>query len=385
MTQAEQSYSPGLEGVIAATTRISYLDVDHEQIVVRGYDLMELARQMRYPEVAYLVIYGRLPSSGELQAFTGALREGAELPEAAYRLLAVLPRTMEIMDAQRTVISFLGGLEDPEALRDTSEEANLRRGVRLLARMPTLTANAYRAVRGLPLVRPEPVADFAENFLYMILGTRPDPQAVRVFDLTLTCYIEHEMPNSTFAARVIASTLSDMYGAVAGAAASLKGPLHGGANEAVARMLVDIRDHGGAAATERYVVDRLQRKERIMGFGHRVYMKKYDPRAQLLRTYIPELASRRPEGPELVRIYQALEEVMYREKGLYPNADYPVGLIYYLLGIPIELYTPIFLVARTAGLVAHVAEQHAHNRLFRPRVLYEGPRGLRVGTPAEKG
>lgn len=122
-----------------------------------------------------------------------------------------------------------------------------------------------------------------------------------------------------------------------------------------------------------------------MGFGHRVYMKKYDPRAQLLRTYIPELASRRPEGPELVRIYQALEEVMYREKGLYPNADYPVGLIYYLLGIPIELYTPIFLVARTAGLVAHVAEQHAHNRLFRPRVLYEGPRGLRVGTPAEKG
>jgi citrate synthase len=385
MTQAEQSYSPGLEGVIAATTRISYLDVDHEQIVVRGYDLMELARQMRYPEVAYLVIYGRLPSSGELQAFTGALREGAELPEAAYRLLAVLPRTMEIMDAQRTVISFLGGLEDPEALRDTSEEANLRRGVRLLARMPTLTANAYRAVRGLPLVRPEPGADFAENFLYMILGTRPDPQAVRVFDLTLTCYIEHEMPNSTFAARVIASTLSDMYGAVAGAAASLKGPLHGGANEAVARMLVDIRDHGGAAATERYVVDRLQRKERIMGFGHRVYMKKYDPRAQLLRTYIPELASRRPEGPELVRIYQALEEVMYREKGLYPNADYPVGLIYYLLGIPIELYTPIFLVARTAGLVAHVAEQHAHNRLFRPRVLYEGPRGLRVGTPAERG
>lgn len=385
MTQAEQSYSPGLEGVIAAATRISYLDVDHEQIVVRGYDLMELARQMRYPEVAYLVIYGRLPSSGELQAFTGALREGAELPEAAYRLLAVLPRTMEIMDAQRTVISFLGGLEDPEALRDTSEEANLRRGVRLLAWMPTLTANAYRAVRGLPLVRPEPGAEFAENFLYMILGTRPDAQAVRVFDLTLTCYIEHEMPNSTFAARVIASTLSDMYGAVAGAAASLKGPLHGGANEAVARMLVDIRDHGGAAATERYVGDRLQRKERIMGFGHRVYMKTYDPRAQLLRTYIPELASRRPEGPELVRIYQTLEEVMYREKGLYPNADYPVGLIYYLLGIPIELYTPIFLVARTAGLVAHVAEQHAHNRLFRPRVLYEGPRGLRVGTPAEKG
>jgi len=375
MTQA--SYSPGLEGVIAAATSISYLDVEHEQIVLRGYDLIELARTKRYTEVAYLTLYGHLPSAEELAGFEGQLKAEAELPEEVYRLLELLPPRMHVMDAQRTALSFLAGLEDPDELRDSSPEANLRKGVRVLARMPAITANAYRALRGLPPVRPDPSLGFAEGFLYMLTGGRPDAEAVRVFDLTLTCYIEHEMPNSTFAARVIASTLSDLYGALVGAAASLKGPLHGGANEAVAHMLLDILQHGGAEAAEAYILERLRRGERIMGFGHRVYMRRYDPRALLMREFLPALASRRPEGEELVRIHGVVERVMQREKGLYPNADYPAGLIYYLLGIPIELYTPIFLVARTAGLVAHVTEQHANNRLFRPRVLYEGPRGLR--------
>ncbi|MCL6498876.1 MAG: citrate synthase [Firmicutes bacterium] len=375
MTQA--SYSPGLEGVIAAATSISYLDVEHEQIVLRGYDLIELARTKRYTEVAYLTLYGHLPSAEELAGFEGQLKAEAELPEEVYRLLELLPPRMHVMDAQRTALSFLAGLEDPDELRDSSPEANLRKGVRVLARMPAITANAYRALRGLPRVRPDQSLGFAEGFLYMLTGGRPDAEAVRVFDLTLTCYIEHEMPNSTFAARVIASTLSDLYGALVGAAASLKGPLHGGANEAVAHMLLDILQHGGAEAAEAYILERLRRGERIMGFGHRVYMRRYDPRALLMREFLPALASRRPEGEELVRIHGVVERVMQREKGLYPNADYPAGLIYYLLGIPIELYTPIFLVARTAGLVAHVTEQHANNRLFRPRVLYEGPRGLR--------
>lgn len=374
MTQA--SYSPGLEGVIATSTSISYLDTEHEQIVLRGYDLIELARRKRYTEVAYLTLYGKLPSGAELEAFEGQLREHAQLPEPAERLLDILPPRMHVMDAQRTVLSFLAGLEDPRELQDTSFEANLRKGVRVLARMPALTANAYRALRGLPRVQPDPSLGFSEGFLYLLLGHRPDPNAARVFDLTLTCYIEHEMPNSTFAARVIASTLSDLYGALVGAAASLKGPLHGGANEAVAHTLLEILQQGGADAAEGYVLERLRRGERIMGFGHRVYMRRYDPRALLMREFLPALAARRPEGEELVRIHGIVERVMHREKGLYPNADYPAGLIYYLLGIPIELYTPIFLVARTAGLVAHVAEQQAHNRLFRPRVLYEGPRGL---------
>lgn len=377
-----EAYSPGLEGVIATATSISYLDVDHEQIVVRGYDLIELARQMSYPEVAFLVIYGRMPSPAEANEFEAGLKRQAALPDEVQRLMQILPPRMEVMDGQRTVLSFMAGLEDPDELRDTSVEANLRKGMRILARMPAITAGVYRTLRGLPPVKPDPALTFAENFLYMLTGTRPDAQAARVFDMTLTCYIEHEMPNSTFAARVIASTLSDIYGAMCGAAASLKGPLHGGANEAVARMLVDILQHGGAQGAEAYIMDRLQRKERIMGFGHRVYMKKYDPRAYLLKEYIPQLAAKRPDGQELYQIYQTVERVMHREKGLFPNADYPVGLIYYLLGIPVELYTPIFLAARTAGLAAHVAEQHAANRLFRPRVLYEGPRGLHPGTRA---
>jgi citrate synthase len=375
MTQP--AYSPGLEGVIATATSISYLDTEHEQIVLRGYDLMELARSKRYTEVAYLTLYGRLPEASEIATFEDRLRQEAELPEEVYRLLDLLPSRMHVMDAQRTVLSYLAGLEDPAELQDTSPEADLRKGVRVLARMPALTANAYRALRGLPRVRPDPSLGFSEGFLYMLVGTRPDPEAVRVFDVTLTCYIEHEMPNSTFAARVIASTLSDLYGALVGAAASLKGPLHGGANEAVAHMLLEILEAGGSARAEQYVLDRLRRSERIMGFGHRVYMRRPDPRAVFLREALPGLAGRRPEGEELLRIYGVVEAVMRREKGLHPNADYPVGLLYYLLGIPIELYTPIFLAARTAGLVAHVAEQHGDNRLFRPRVLYQGPRGLR--------
>lgn len=375
MTQP--AYSPGLEGVIATATSISYLDTEHEQIVLRGYDLMELARSKRYTEVAYLTLYGRLPEASEIATFEDRLRQEAELPEEVYRLLNLLPSRMHVMDAQRTVLSYLAGLEDPAELQDTSPEADLRKGVRVLARMPALTANAYRALRGLPRVRPDPSLGFSEGFLYMLVGTRPDPEAVRAFDLTLTCYIEHEMPNSTFAARVIASTLSDLYGALVGAAASLKGPLHGGANEAVAHMLLEILEAGGSARAEQYVLDRLRRGERIMGFGHRVYMRRPDPRAVFLREALPGLAGRRPEGEELLRIYGVVEAVMRREKGLHPNADYPVGLLYYLLGIPIELYTPIFLAARTAGLVAHVAEQHGDNRLFRPRVLYQGPRGLR--------
>ena len=376
MPEAEPTYSPGLEGVIAAATAISYLDVEHEQIVVRGYDLIELARRLDYTRIAYLVIHGRLPSDDEHRAFEQALADQAALPEAVLRILQLLPPTTDVMDAQRTAISALAGFEAPEELHSPTPEADARMGIRLLARMPAITANAYRIPRGLPPLQPDPGLGFSARFLQMVTGQRPDPQAARVFDLTLSCYVEHEMPNSTFAARVIASTLSDLYGAVAGAAASLKGPLHGGANEAVARMLLEILERGGASVAEAYVMERLARKERIMGFGHRVYMRRYDPRAYLLKDAIPQLAHRRPEGPELVRIYQIVERVMLREKGLYPNTDYPVGLLYYLLGIPIELDTPIFLAARTAGLVAHVMEQHANNRLFRPRVLYQGPRGL---------
>ncbi|MCI0439458.1 MAG: citrate synthase [Chloroflexi bacterium] len=373
----QQTYSPGLEGVIATRTSVSYLDVDIEKILVRGYDLIELARNLRYTDVAYLAIYGRLPTEAEGRQFCDRLRAEAALPDGLYRLFEILPKNMVPMDALRTGISFAAGYEDTELLRDNSHEANLEKGIRLLAKVPAITMNSYRALNDMPFVKPDPQMGYVENFLYMLKGERPDAQALDAFDRIHMCYIEHEMPNSTFAARVIASTLADIYGAATGAVASLKGPLHGGANEAAIEMLVDILENGGAGRAEAIMREKLARRERIMGFGHRVYMKKYDPRALFLRDYIPRLASRVPDGEELAAIYRTVEKVMFEERSLYPNTDYPIGLLYYLLGIPVPLYTPLFLCSRVAGLVAHVLEQHDDNRLFRPRVIYDGERTLR--------
>lgn len=372
-----QPFSPGLDGVIATNTRVSYLDTDIEQILVRGYDLIELARGLRYTDVAYLVINGRLPSEAEARSFSDTLVAEADVPDAVYRLFESMPKSTVPMDALRTGISFLAGYEDPELLRDTSHEANLQKGIRLLAKVPTLTINSYRALNGQPIVKPDPETGHVENILYMLRGEHPDAEALDAFDRIHMCYIEHEMPNSTFAARVIASSLSDIYGAIAGAVASLKGPLHGGANEVAIETMLEIQGQGGPDRAEPYIMEKLAQGARIMGFGHRVYMRKHDPRALFLMDYIPRLAERTADGKDLSAIYSKIEEVMFREKGLFANTDFPIGLLYYLLGIPVPLYTPLFLAARVPGLVAHVLEQHDENRLFRPRVIYEGERGLK--------
>ncbi len=370
------SYSPGLEGVIAAETAISILDTDVEQIVVRGYDLIELAKNLQYTDVAYLVIYGHLPSEKESEEFCRHLAQNSDIPEDLYKLFEMMPKTTVAMDALRTGISFMAGYEDPELLHDNSHEANLRKGLNLLAQIPALSVNAYRALNNMPFVRPNPELGYTENYLYMIRGELPDQLSLDAFDKIHTCYIEHEMPNSTFAARVIASTLADMYGAMAGAVASLKGPLHGGANEAAINFLMDINSSGGPENAESYTMEKLEQRARIMGFGHRVYMRKYDPRAKFLMDYIPRLSNETDDGEALASIYKVVEDVMFREKALYPNTDFPIGLLYHLLGIDVPLYTPIFFAARTAGNVAHILEQHDDNRLFRPRVIYNGERGL---------
>ena len=371
-------FKPGLDGVIATDTNVSYLDVDNEEIVIRGYDLIELADLKTYPEVAYLVIHGQLPNSEQLNDFQKLLLDDSAFPSDTYELLKLIPKTSMVMDVIRTGISYLAGFNNESELMDTSEKNNLEKGTRLIAEVAVLTANSYRILNGQEIIKPDSGKSFSENFLGMILGKNVSSKETEIFDKILTCYIEHEMPNSTFAARVIGSTLSDMYGAFVGGISSLKGPLHGGANEAAIHMILDIKSKGGADIAEQYILKKLENKERIMGFGHRVYMKKYDPRALFLRDYISDLESNIDGGEELHRIYKIVEEVMAREKGLYPNTDYPIALLFYLLGIPIPLYTPIFFASRTAGLVAHVIEQHNNNRLFRPRVLYTGPRGLKI-------
>ncbi|MQF99721.1 MAG: citrate synthase [SAR202 cluster bacterium] len=373
---AMNQYSPGLEGIISNITTLSYLDVDRKEILIRGYDLIQLADNLSYTDVAHLLVHGEIPNKDEANTFCNSLRNKSSLPDEVYQTFKLMPKGTMVMDALRSGISFLAGYEDADTLMDNSHEANLEKGVNLLAQVPAIAVNSYRALNGLDFVKPDPDLNYAENFLFMIRGEKPDKQSLDVFDKILTCYIEHEMAASTFTSRVIGSSLSDIYGAMVGAVASLKGPLHGGANEAAINMLLDILNNGGAANAENYLMQKLESRERIMGFGHRVYMREYDPRALFLRDYIPLLIGRRSDGPELHEIYKIVEAVMLRERGFYPNADYPIALLFYLLDVPIDLDTPIFFSSRVAGLIGHVMEQHEDNRLFRPRVQYDGPRGL---------
>ncbi|WP_108995942.1 citrate synthase [Paenibacillus agaridevorans] len=368
----DDRYVPGLENVIASETNISYLDVEAEQIVLRGYDLIELARSVSYVEVAGLLLNGSLPDGKGRDLLEEQLSAASAIPDAIYDILAHVPAGTHRMDALRTAISALAGFDGE--LEDHSAEANGRKAIRLLAKVPGLVVNGHRILSGQPVIETRGDLSFAGNFLFMLTAKVPEPLEERIFDQSLIAYSEHELPNSTFAARVIASTMSDMYGAVAGAVSSLKGYLHGGANEAVMAML-------GEAATpgelEAVMLGKLARKERIMGFGHRVYMRKPDPRALLMKEALARLAEAKGRQ-DLYEMCDAGEAVMKREKGLYPNLDYYAAPVYALLGIPVPLFTPVFLAARTAGLCAHVSEQHAGNRLFRPRVSYTGPRGLRL-------
>ena len=305
-----EDFKPGLEGIIATDTNVSYLDVDQEEIVIRGYDLIELADKKTFPEVAYLVINGKLPNSKEIQEFEKVLLDDSSFPEDTYKVLELCPNTSMLMDVIRTGISFLAGYNKEEDLMNTNEESNFTKGIRLIADVAVLTANSHRILNGHKPVRPDDSKSFSENFITMITGKNHSDKEIEIFDKILICYIEHEMPNSTFAARIIASTLSDIYGAFVGAISSLKGPLHGGANEAAMHMLLDIKSKGGHKIADDYVMNKLNNKDRIMGFGHRVYMKKYDPRAFFLKDYIAKLTPNIPDGEELHKIYKIVEEVI---------------------------------------------------------------------------
>lgn len=367
----KEMYTPGLENVIAAETNLSYLDVANEEIVVRGYDLIELARKATYLDVVHLLLKGSLPDAGQRAALEESLKQESGVSKYIFEILRLLPKNTHLMDALRTGISALAG--DEKELDDRSPEANYRKAIRLLAKVPQIVADSYRAVNNLPPAEPyKENLSYSANFLYMITGKIPTEMETKVFDQSLIVYSEHEMPNSTFTARVIASTQADVIGALTGAVASLKGTLHGGANEAVMHMMLEadkIED------VEPLFLSKLARKERIMGFGHRVYMKKPDPRAMLMKEALKPLAAMKGQE-QMFEMFEVGEQVMKREKGLYPNLDYYAAPVYYLLGIPIDLFTPVFLAARTVGICAHVIEQHANNRLFRPRVLYTGPRNL---------
>jgi citrate synthase len=362
-------YRPGLEGVTAGISKISDIIAEQNRLIYRGYDIRDLAAHCEFEEVAYLILLGKLPNRQELAQFKAQLEPHRELPAEVYRVLHALPAGANLMAALQVGVATLGML-DPQADVNT-HEANLQKAIRLTASMPTLVANGYRILQGQTPVPPRADLPHASNFLYMLFGREPDPLHAQVMNLTFILYAEHGYNASTFTAHVIASTLADMYSAVVGAIGALRGSLHGGANEAAMESILEI---GSPDRAEAWVMEKLGKKERIMGFGHREY-KTGDIRATILKAYVRQLAEQ-ANRMDLYQIQETMERVMLREKNLHPNVDFPAAVVYYLMGIPIPLYTPIFAAARIVGWTAHVIEQHDDNRLIRPRSDYAGPRDL---------
>jgi 2-methylcitrate synthase/citrate synthase II len=367
------AYSPGLEGVIAGETAISTIEGG---LSYRGYAVGDLAAHADFEQVAYLLLHGELPTAAQLSRFR-AVTAACSLPEPLRELLQALPHWTPPLDVLRTAVSVLAHFDADAG--DSSPEANVRKAERLLCLMPTVIADHARYRKGLQPVTPRPGLGLAAHFLYALRGTEPTADEARAFDVSLTLYAEHEFNASTFAARVVTSTESDLHSAVVAAIGALKGRLHGGANEKVMDLLVAA---GGPDTAERWVLDALARKERLMGFGHRVY-KTGDVRAGILAEYARKAAEAagQTKWEETAAI---IERVMEREKKMYPNLDWPAGRLYHALGLEVPIYTPIFAMARVAGWSAHVIEQAGKNRLIRPRSLYVGPERRPVVPLAER-
>ena len=358
----------GLEDTVATSSAICYLDGDHGVLAYCGYDIHELARHATFEEVCYLLWHRRLPTRAELGDLQTQLAAARPLPESILRLMRSLPQG-DGMDLLRTVTSGLGNY-DPET-NDSSPEANYRKAVRLTARIASIVATMGRFAKGGGPIQPDPALGHAANFLYMLSGDRPSGLATHAFDVALILHADHELNASTFAARVAAATLTDIYSAIVAGIGTLKGPLHGGANAEVMKMLLDIGKDAPIEKAEEAVRARLARKEKIPGFGHRVYRTE-DPRATHLRQMSKELTAKAGE-PIWYQMSQRIEALVKAEKRLDPNVDFYSASTYHALGIAIDLFTPIFAVSRVSGWTAHVLEQYANNRLIRPRADYIGP------------
>lgn len=356
----------GLEDVVISTSEICFIDGQQGRLLYRGYDIDDLAGQSTFEEVMYLLLYGALPSRKELDAHLKALAGARRLPPRIIAILKDLPRKTVPMEVLRTGVSALSAFDPDE--RDNSREATLRKAIRLAAQMPTLVAAWERIRRGKEPVAPNPRLRHAANFLSMLSGKKPTDLAARTFDVALILHADHEYNASTFAARVTAATLSDLHSAVTSAIGALKGPLHGGANEQVMLMVDQIKE---PARAEAWIRKALADKARIMGFGHRVYRVE-DPRAKHLRRLATELGQQ-AGNTSYVEILDTVARLVTAEKHIYPNVDLYSGAAYATMGIPADQFTPIFALSRIAGWAAHVLEQHAHNRLIRPRAEYTGP------------
>jgi citrate synthase len=368
----------GLEGIVAAESRISDVNGDKGELIYSGYDIHDLAEHSTFEEVVYLLWHGELPTKTELQNLKQRLSDETSLPTPIQDLIGSIPQKANPMDMLRTVVSALS-LYDPDG-PDMSEEANERKAIRLTAKFPTIVTTFQRVRNGLKPIEPRKDLSIAGNFLFTLRGEEPDEISTRTMDVALILHADHELNASTFAARVTTATLSDMYSAIVSAIGTLKGPLHGGANEGVIKNLLEI---GSVDKVEAWVKQALVEKKKIMGFGHRVYHTE-DPRATHLREMSRKLGERTGEK-KWYEMSVKMEEVMMREKHLNPNVDFYSASTYYALGIPTDLFTPIFACSRISGWTAHVLEQYKNNRLIRPRAEYIGPRGLKYVPIEERG
>jgi citrate synthase len=375
MSNPSEIYSPGLEGVIAGETAVSTITGG---LRYRGYPVTELAEKSTFDEVAYLLLYGDLPSRSQLGDFNKRLAAAQKLPGVLSELLKKLPRDAVPMDVLRTGVSILANF-DPD-LTDNGKAANLRKSERLLAQIPLIIAEYYRATKGQQAVATKPELGFAANMLYMLSGKAPSAADTKAFDVSLILYAEHEFNASTFTARVVCSTESDLHASITAAIGALKGPLHGGANEKVMDLLLST---GGPDKAEKWIRDALAKKTKVMGFGHRVY-KTGDVRARVLKEYAKEAAGR-AGTTQWETAAETIEKVMEAEKNLFPNLDWPAGRLYHAMGLEVPLYTPFFVASRVTGWSAHVIEQLEHNRIIRPRSRYTGPEEKHVNPIGERG
>lgn len=366
----------GLEGIVAAESRLSDVNGEEGKLIYAGYDIHDLAEHATYEEIVFLLWNGRLPTRSELNELKDQLNGETSLPSPIKVLISSIPKNANPMDVLRTIVSALS-FYDPDG-PDNSEEANARKAIRLTAKFPTIVTTFQRVRNGLQPVEPRKDLSIAGNFLFTLRGEQPDEIATRTMDVAFVLHADHELNASTFAARVTAATLSDMYSAIVSAIGTLKGPLHGGANEGVIKNLLDI---GTVEGVEPWVLDAFANKKKIMGFGHRVY-RTVDPRAIHLAEMSRQLGERTGET-KWYEMSKRMQEVVYREKHLNANVDFFSASTYYALGIPTDLFTPIFACSRISGWTAHVLEQYRNNRLIRPRAEYVGPRGLKY-VPIEE-
>ncbi|MDA7631519.1 citrate synthase [Verrucomicrobia bacterium] len=367
----------GLEGIVAAKTYLSDVRGDVGELIYRGYDINELAGNIGYEETVYLLHYGKLPNQSELNTLKAKLVSYRELPQGVIDLIQSLPKDTVPMNALRTGISALGCFDSSS--EDNSPESLQEKALKIIAQIPIVTAYFHLHRQGKSMVESRPDLNEAANFLYLINGgTEAEKDSVDTLDMCYVLHADHGMNASTFASRVTVATLSDIYSAVTSAIGTLKGSLHGGANEAVIRMLQEI---GSLENVDAFIADCLENKKKVMGIGHRVY-KVLDPRAVKLRKMVLKMGEKISE-PKWIQMSDKIAEIMLNKKGLHANVDFYSASVYYSLDIPIDLFTPIFAVARTSGWTAHVLEQMADNRLIRPQSDYIGPEGLTV-TPIDQ-